>query len=62
MYRCCFIQALETHQAGEHNEFITVESTSGLKLILGRKKVRQEKEALLSTYRIPADRSADLVR
>jgi len=49
-------------EAGESNEFITIESTTGLKLILDRSKVRREKESLLTTYRIPSDRSANLVR
>lgn len=53
---------VEMIATGSSNEFVTIESNSGLKLILDRNKVQSEKDSLLATYRIPADRSADLVK
>lgn len=47
-------------EAGKTNEFITFENPGGLKIILDRKKAEADLPNLLSTYRIPQDRSADL--
>lgn len=53
---------VDVNEAGGSNEFVTIESNSGLKLILDRNKVQSEKDSLLTTYRIPADRSANLIK
>lgn len=52
------IDAVEQPDGGE---FVTFASESGHTLVLDRAKARASRDAILKTYRIPADRSADLV-
>jgi S1-C subfamily serine protease len=47
--------------AGRGNAFVTIENNAGLKMILDRGKAEREQPEILTTYRIPADRSADLL-
>lgn len=47
-------------EQGEGGEFVTFGDGAGQVLVLDRAKVAASQEALLETYRIPADRSPDL--
>ena len=47
-------------EAGTTNEFVQFENSGGLKFILDRKKAEADLPGILSTYRIPEDRSGDL--
>lgn len=51
---------IELVEAGKGNEFVEFKSPGGNKIILDRNKVEKDMPAILSTYRIPHDRSADL--
>ncbi len=53
-------QMIALIEAGADNEFVTFKNTSGLKMVLDRRKVLQEQPQILTTYRISSDRSADL--
>ncbi len=46
---------------GTGNEFIEFRNTGRRKIVLNRKRAKAEHQAILATYRIPADRSTDLL-
>ena len=51
---------IELVEAGVNNEFVEFRSTGGQKIVLDRQRVAKEQDAILTLYRVPADRSADL--
>ncbi len=52
---------IELIEAGEGNEYVEFRNPGGKRMILDREKVKQEEEAILAIYRIPQDRSDDLM-
>jgi S1-C subfamily serine protease len=55
-------QMISLVEAGAGNEYITFENIGGSKMILDRETVRREQPQILTTYRIAADRSPDLMK
>ncbi len=52
---------IELVEAGEGNEFVEFRNPVGRRIILDRQKVKKEQESILAIYRIPEDRSGDLL-
>ncbi len=52
---------IELVEAGDGNEYVEFRNPTGRRIILDREKVKNEEESILSIYRIPRDRSDDLL-
>jgi hypothetical protein len=48
-------------ERGQGNEFVTFGDDAGQVLVLDRAKVEAQRAEVLNTYRIPADRSPDVL-
>lgn len=52
---------IELVEAGEENEFVEFRNRGGQMIVLDRQRVAAEQAQILATYRIPQDRSDDLL-